>query len=175
MVTSGDEEPLRVKILHRDVMQTGASDAEIRATNAIDVTTSDSFTTYITALVRSDAKMDSVEIDGSSMDVRYRQDARFLGFIPASMMVAVAVDEQGDVTVTYPWYAFLMSASAKAEVVETELQSRVTSAISGMSAGMATTVDVSATGSIAIDTRTRALILQHIQETLSGEAQAAVS
>lgn len=156
--------------------------------SASDVTTSDSFRAYAAGELQSDENFKSIDMSDDGMDIEYRRPARLFGLFPTSMNVRVHVDGNGDVSVRYPWYSFLL---AKGESRD-ELAARLTADLSTLAADMTLDTaagnddgtmdqgsgDVTASGSatasgnVSLETRRFARALERIQATLSADADA---
>ena len=173
-VEEESSEPFTMKVSQRDVrngeeMRNGAVE------RADDVRSNNSLASFAGTLMRNDRNLSSVEFKDAKMDVRYKQDAKFLGFIPASMNVKVTVDEKGMLDVTHPWYSFLMSSEVTAAELETALTADISAWMTGSSNESTAVADTSATadaGTVAfaqdgtISNESRARILERLQLAL---------
>jgi len=178
-VESGDDEGAFSASLHqKDVVKTDPQDEILRVTDAAEVGSNRSLKAYATSLMRADARLDSVEIADKKMDVRYRQPARLLGFIPASLVLTVQVDEQGAIKIDYPWYAFLMKTDRNEKDLETVLASELNvlessdGGVTNASTSLTASAGMGSVSSVGISNRTRALILDRIHTMLSADANA---
>lgn len=118
---------------------------------------------YAATSVRDDERLESVSLEDNMLSVRYKTDAKFLGFIPASMSVHATVDANGAVTVRYPWYAFLMSSfESRTELVArlTKEQGSIRDEISEASVGM------TAGSGASVEARQWALMLERLRSSL---------
>lgn len=97
--------------------------ARYTVTNADSVRTAASLESYAGFSVRDDERLQAAMLEDNQLTLKYRTDAAFLGFIPLSMTVTAATDADGMVSVSYPWYSFLMRANES----RTELETRLTS------------------------------------------------
>jgi len=116
-------------------------------TQASSVRTSASLESYAAATVQSDERLTSVEMSENGLEMAYRKEAKFLWVIPASLTARVSVDQQGDVTVRYPWYSFLMSTNQSTSDLEALIQSEVTE--------INDSLDVSGSAGVSATTSTR--------------------
>ena len=100
-----------------------SDDTEYSVTDAGAVQTAAGLESYAATSMRDDERLESVRLEDGTLEMTYRVDARFLGFIPGSMDVRATVTADGTVDVRYPWYAFLMRASES----RADLEARVAS------------------------------------------------
>lgn len=75
-----------------------------------------SFSAFVKSKVKSDEKIKEVRSTESDVKVDYQAKAKFLGFIPFTTTVSVVVDNDGIVTVSYPWYKFLIAVQNDTEL-----------------------------------------------------------
>lgn len=80
---------------------------------------------YAAATVRNDARVESLALEDNRFEMAYRKPARFLWIIPASMTIRAETDAQGNVSVDYPWYAFLMSTGESRADLEARLAAEI--------------------------------------------------
>ena len=96
------------------------------ASNAGMVSNDTDLSTYVAASMQGDKYLERVSSDQDRIIVKYREPARFLGFIPGAKVTAkVTVDADGTVHVRYPWYRFLLAVDGNRKDLESELQSEV--------------------------------------------------
>jgi hypothetical protein len=67
---------------------------------------------YTRTVTEQDASVENVVVKEDSVAVSYREPAKILGFIPTELIVTVEVENNGTVSVRYPWYAFLAGKNA---------------------------------------------------------------
>lgn len=108
--------------IERDAMD---PNTDYAVTDADLVRSEASLESYASATVRADERLESLMVEDGRMDMTYRKDAKFLWFIPTSMHARVTVDANGEVSVRYPWYSFLM----KVDESRADLEARLTSEI----------------------------------------------
>ncbi len=106
--------------------------------DAEDVQTAAGLESYAAASVRDDDRLESAKLSDGTLTVTYRTDAKFLGFIPGSIRVTAMTDADGNVTVRYPWYAFLMptyESRAELEVRLTKEQGSIRNQLAEVAVG----------------------------------------
>ena len=96
---------------------------EAKTIAASDVKTSADLSGYVAAQMKSDNNISAVESASDSVSVTYKQKAKLFGFIPVTLNARAVVDAQGNVTISYPWYAFL-AVTNKADL-QAKVQGRV--------------------------------------------------
>ncbi|MDB5189083.1 MAG: LPXTG-motif cell wall anchor domain protein [Parcubacteria group bacterium] len=159
---------LNINLMQGDVQN---STTGVTVTSALDVTTNDSLSAYANSVVKGDTNVDAVAVNDQGMDMTYRRPAHFLGFIPASMKVRVHLDNNGAVSVHYPWYAFLMSGTEARADLESKLQAQVTS----MQSAEATASAKASASASSMTNRMRAMILEKLQAALHAGVSADAS
>jgi hypothetical protein len=65
--------------------------------------------TYAAAVVHSDSNIQNVQLSNTMVGMTYKEQGKLFGFIPLSVNTHAQVDQTGAVTITYPWYHFLVS------------------------------------------------------------------
>lgn len=125
-------------------------DIDYTITDAGSVRSSAGLESYVAASVRDDERLESVAVADGRMDIRYRKNVKFLWVMPSSMRVDVAVANNGDVTVRYPWYSFLMATGESRAALEARLEAEVASIDS--SAVMSEQTELSTTATAGIQT-----------------------
>lgn len=107
--------------------------------------------------------VEAVEVNGDgSVEVAYRHEARFLGFIPMKVTSHTKVKSDADgnisVTVKLPWWSFLVGGVSKVEKeIETSLQANA---------------QIKANAGAQVSNETRAQIVKAIVASLNAEAVA---
>jgi len=94
---------------------------EYNIQDAVNVRTTAGLESYVGSSIRDDERLESAALENDSLEVTYKTDAKFLGFIPGSMNVTAVTSADGSVEVRYPWYAFLMSSYETRSELETRL------------------------------------------------------
>lgn len=142
-------------------------------TSADSVRSSASMESYAAATVRADERLDSIEMGESGMNMTYRKPARFLWIIPASLKVHVTVENEGEVSVRYPWYAFLMSTDESKAALQAEIQNDVEEIDGAMEVSLAAEAAGTASGGVQGDPVIRrwAQIIEAVYIAVSGDAR----
>lgn len=163
-------------MLELSVMRGSMSeDTNYGVTESHEVRSAAGLESYAAASVRADERLDSVAIADSQMRMTYRKEARFLGFVPGSVRTDVSVDADGQVTVDYPWYAFLFAKGESEDELAARIQADVM-AFSGASddaGAMTATTTASASTGIQTgsdDVRYWAQVIDSVHAALSAEA-----
>lgn len=153
---------------------------------ASDVADAAGLRAYAEASLRNDDRYEGIVMNDSGMSVTYRKDARLFGVIPSGMNVTVNVMSSGEVSVSYPWYAFLYATGETRD----ELESRIESELARIDANGSASADAaaraengsltasaagSATASGSYDSQRWARVIERIQATLSADAETTAS
>ncbi len=141
--------------------------AEYSVNDAADVHTAAALEAYAGSSVKDDERLESAALENNELTVRYKTDAKFLGFIPASIMVTATVDAEGNATVRYPWYAFLMPTYES----RAELEARIEKEQSAIRDELAETA-VAGGGEASVEARQWALMLERLRSSLYAGASA---
>lgn len=139
---------------------------EYSVSEAEAVQTAAGLESYAATSIRDDERLESVHLEDGTLEMTYRMDARFLGFIPGSMDVRATVTADGTVDVRYPWYAFLMRAHES----RADLEARVAKEQEAIADDLA-----EASASVNADTaelRRWALALERLRMSLHATASA---
>lgn len=131
-----------------------------------DVKSNDDLKAYVASQMRSDTNLSAVETTSSDVAVTYKQHGRFLGFIPVTLDATATVDQNGQVTMHYPWYSFLTTTD-RADV-QAKLQAQV-DAMTGQTSGTAST-----TAAIQLTAEEQARLIEGMRSTLNNEFNASV-
>ena len=144
-------------------------DTDYAVSDADFVRSAASLESYASATVRADERLESIEVADGRMDMTYRKEAKFLWLIPASMTVRVVVSEDGEVSVRYPWYSFLMQT----EESRADLEARLAAEITDINASIETAGAAEARGGIQAnaDIRRWARIIESAYVTVAGSAR----
>ncbi len=125
MEASGSVE-LQPLIITRGDVDGGTVQATVSAPSAVK--TRAELSGYVAGEMKTDTNITSVEAASDNVSVTYKQSAKLFGFIPVVVDATADVDASGKVTVSYPWYAFLM-ATNKSDL-ETRIQNKVSADVS---------------------------------------------
>lgn len=101
------------------------ANTEYAVSDADFVRSAASLESYASATVRADERLESLTVENGRLAMEYRKAAKFLWLIPASMKVQVTADANGDVSVKYPWYAFLMQTDESRVDLEARLATEI--------------------------------------------------
>lgn len=110
-------------------------DAESAELSADAVVTGGDLSRFATSRMKRDQGIEHIEASKEGVSVEYRQEARFLGFIPGSIRATAEVSSNGEVDIDYPWYRFLFSVDSTDESALRASVSEITSG-ADLSAGL---------------------------------------
>ncbi len=140
-----------------------ASGNQVQASN--DANMSAEFKLFTDDVKVKNERVEAVAVNGDgSVDVAYRHDAKFLGFIPMKLTshTIVKTDADGNVSVAVklPWWSFLVGGVSKVKAdVEASLKANA---------------EVKAEAGVAVSDEMRARIINAVVSSLNAEAQASV-
>lgn len=140
-----------------------AGTVQATASSPSAVTTRAALSGYVAAEMKADKNISSVEAASDSVAVSYKQSAKLFGFIPVTVNATATVDASGNVTVSYPWYAFLM-ATNKSDL-EARIQNQVSADVN---------LDASANAEANADASASAEATAEAAAELTAEAQAKI-
>lgn len=140
-----------------------AGTVQATASSPSAVRTQAALSGFVAAEMKADANISSVEAASNNVTITYKQPAKLLGFIPVTVNATATVDASGNVTVSYPWYAFLM-ATNKSDL-EARIQSQVSADVD---------LDASANAEANADASASAEATAQAAAELSAEAQARI-
>ncbi len=128
-IEAGSLKPLQVDVQTEvggnvNTSTTGNAEVKVKSNNSMNATVvspSSNSAAYVRAnianstdldaytrdLAREDENVSNVEVKDTSVAVSYKEPARIFGLIPTEVTVTVVAQDNGTVTVHYPWYAFL--------------------------------------------------------------------
>ncbi len=132
------------------------------------VETSSDLSAYASTVVNTDANVESAELSEEEVSVLYKQRARLFGFIPVFVPVKATVESNGDVSVKYPWYGFLVSKKERA-TLESQLSTAVTA---NANASLESGAELSSKTQAWILDRIHATLKQNLDASLQAEANA---
>lgn len=166
-----------------DAAQANAS--ENSAFNSIDLNFSGSpasvssnadLSAFIATTMKNDENLNEVQASSGSVAVTYKEQAKFLGFIPASIKATAIVDAAGNVTISRPWYGFLFSSADRA-ALEASIESRVQSRLAAEGSLDQSIDGTSGFGELSADTQAQLVADIHaaMQESLAASAAVDVS
>lgn len=108
----------------RDTLDTNT---DYSVTESAEVRSAAGLESYLGASVQNDERLEAIAITENRMELTYKRDGRLLWIIPVQMKTDVAVDASGDVSVSYPWYSFLVSTSETQTALEARLDNEIRS------------------------------------------------
>lgn len=95
------------------------ADAGMAPATAATVTSESDLSAYATAALRADEQIDAVTFDEDAVEVTYTERGRLFAVVPVTMKARARVAADGSVTVSYPWYRFLVASDANTDVSST--------------------------------------------------------
>jgi hypothetical protein len=135
--------------------------------NAAMVATEEDLRAYARSVLEADVQLESTNLSQEAVTVVYKQPGRLLGIIPVSMTVAATVEQDGSVSLDYPWYGFMVAKSVASTDLETALENQIQTTLAANNITATTTGKLSA--------RAQAEILHELQTSLSGGAAVSAS
>lgn len=145
---------------------------EYSVTRADDVLTPASLEAYVGSVVERDERVQEIELNNGELIIRYKAEAKFLGFIPGSISIRAEVTPEGEVSVSYPWYAFLMS---KAES-RADLETRLNHDLDVIADDLSEDIEIGSGTNVQIvpmnDSRRMALIVERLRSSLYAQGSA---
>ncbi len=153
-----------------------AGTVKATASSPSSVKTQADLSGYVAGEMKVDTNISSVEAASDNVAVTYKQRAKLFGFIPVTVDATANVDASGNVTVSYPWYAFLMVTN-KSDL-ETRIQNRVDADASlTASVNASANVDASATAEAAaqLSADAQARIVAAVKAAMQAELNAAAN
>lgn len=127
---------------------------------------------FIVAQMQNDANVSAVQASTSAISVTYPQYAKLFGVFPVTVDTTATVNADGTVSISYPWYRFLLSSDD--HDLQAKLQSRISTALqtstpSTVNAGAAAQLSLAAQAKLISDMRAT------MQEELQANAGGSVS
>lgn len=117
---------------------------------------------FIAAQIKADGNVNSIQSTQDSVAMSYRVPAKFLGFIPMNVDATAVVNADGTVSVTYPWYSFLLATNG-------DLNARINGAVQNVLGARA---NGSLSGSVTATTTGNAMQSGNASATGTAAAQA---
>ncbi len=106
-----------------------SGNAEGGSKNDVDdadkVSTSDDFQNFVKFSATHDTHLKNVIVAKGNMQVRYEVPAELFGFIDTTITADTVVDGNGNVSVSYPWYAIFMKNHVDRDALETNIKAKV--------------------------------------------------
>jgi hypothetical protein len=147
----GDQNDQEEMDIGRDSVDTHAS-STVEIEHADNVHNKSDLKHFAETKLKGDENADEVKLSSTTVETAYPTHARLFGFIPMSLQTHVAVNNDGTVSVTFPWYAFFFGTE------KDKLQSDITEA--------AQTAVGSTTASTTLSAQMQAHLLDAILSTL---------
>jgi hypothetical protein len=91
------------------------------------VTTNADLKAYAHSAIRADDQVEGMRFTGETVEVKYKEQGRFLALLPVTFTVEAVTHADGTVEVKYPWYSFLTVDNH--DKVETELKVAIDSVL----------------------------------------------
>lgn len=86
--------------------------------NSEDVDSEEELALFVLAHSSDDTKMESISLNFTKIEFKYRSDAKLFGIIPSSLAQDVSLQD-GVVSLKNPWYSFLFTGALNLEDIET--------------------------------------------------------
>ena len=147
------------------VTRGSASEDDATVSTASAVATESDLAAYAATVVRSDENAERAELSSDNVSLRYKQRAYLLGIIPIFATVTTTVESNGTVTVSYPWYGFLLSQEERVE-----LESDLNAAVQGV---VQSSASLNAEGELT--TRAQAQILEDVHAAMKQKLEASAT
>ena len=97
---------------------------------------------FAMAKLKADENANEVKLSSTTVEASYPTHARLFGFIPTSLNTRVAINSDGTVSVTLPWYAFLFGTEG--DKVHANLEETVQATIGSTTASTTLTAQMQA-------------------------------
>ena len=124
----------------------GTSSERMMVREVRDVHSEADLKQFVRTKVKEDESIKQVEVNNGKVEVQYEEPAELFGFINMTLAAHVAVDQAGNVQVTYPWYHIFMKKHATRESIQSDIARALAAQNKMEKEGMAsTTVSASTT------------------------------
>lgn len=127
----GDENDNEIEIDHDS-----ADEASTTVEKPEEVSNHGQLRSFLNHLLKEDDNINDVHVSSTTVETHYDVPAKLLWAIPAHVNASVTVNNDGTVSVTYPWYAFLFAKDG-------DLDGKLTQAVASSTANASTTVSAS--------------------------------
>ena len=138
--------------------------AQVTISTPSAVKTSADLSAYASGVVEGDKNVDAVAASEDSVSVSYKQSAKLFGFIPIFLSATATVDSTGEVSIRYPWYAFLATTNSAS------LQSSVKAATAATTAA-----NTSADASAELSAAAQAKLIDEVRAAMKGSLEASLA
>jgi hypothetical protein len=157
-------------VMTRADADANASAAGTNTPVAGDVNSDGELSSFIGAQIRGDKNVDQIQATPDTVAVTYREHAKLFGLIPVVVDTTAIVNADGTITVSYPWYGFLLSTNND---LKAKVQDRVQTALNAHASANA---NASANAGVNLTASERAQLISEVRaamaETLSVNANA---
>ncbi|KKW45442.1 hypothetical protein A3C21_02715 [Candidatus Kaiserbacteria bacterium RIFCSPHIGHO2_02_FULL_59_21] len=147
------------------VTRGSAGEASATISSSAAVQTSADLSAYASAVVKADENVEGAELSANKVSVHYKERAKLFGFIPIFVTATATVHKDGSVSVSYPWYGFLLSQGERVE-----LESDVEAALQA-DAEVAAALEAAA----EFSARTQAVLLETVHAAMKSGLAASLS
>ena len=151
-----------ITVTRADVSSEESAQATVSTPSA--VRTSADLSAYASEVVQADENVDAVAASADSVSVSYKQSAKLFGFIPIFLSATATVDSTGEVSIRYPWYAFLATTNSAS------LQSSVKAATAATTAA-----NTSADASAELSAAAQAKLIDEVRAAMKGSLEASLA
>ena len=124
---ANDSSKVELDVKSFSVMRDDTEDEKMEIDSDTKVKSNDDLSVFAKTMIKKDENVTNVEVDENNVSMEYKAKAWFLGFIPFTTNATVNVENNGTVSVIYPWYIFL--ASTNKQEIETNVKTAVTPTI----------------------------------------------
>lgn len=107
--TDGDDDEIVIR-------RSDLDDSGVTVVEPTTVTTAGEFEAYARSVMASDENVTKVSASADEVSVWYKENGRFLGFIPVTVSTRATVHADGEVEVDRPWYNFLTTTGDEADI-----------------------------------------------------------
>lgn len=132
----GDEDDNEIEVDHDS-----ADEATSTVDRPDDVLNRGQLRSFLNHVLKGDEHIEDVHVSSTTVETHYDVPAKFLWAIPAHVNAQVTVNNDGTVSVTYPWYAFLFAKDG-------ELDNKLSQAIASSTANASTTASTTISASL---------------------------
>lgn len=128
-----------------------------------DISSTTDLDTYTRTITVDDSNVSKVVVKDDSVAVSYQEPAKIFGIIPTEVTVTAQVNNDGTVTIKYPWYVFLKGKNDGQ--LKPGLQLKIGQILQTASTTYATTTNATSTKLIQ-EPKIRALLIHALQSAL---------
>jgi hypothetical protein len=137
---------------------------------ADSVRTKDDLSGYVAAQMKSDANVSSVDTASDHVALTYKEPAKLFGFIPVTIDTTATADASGNVTISYPWWAYLATKD------NADVQAKVQDGVNAtLGTNASATANANAQASAQLTAAQQAKLIASIKEALASGANASAN